>query len=101
MNTLGLTVSPYHVGLSLVTAVPGAGLNQHVLYRDIVNFTGGTLLIGGQTLLNGIGYVQIANTALPYRIEGPANFFIGSGGGTVTAHIITQLSQWPGTTLNP
>lgn len=82
----GYTMAQYHVGVSLVTALPV----ENVIGRQIESYTGGTLFILGQSGLAGIALVQASAT---HDIPGGAPFFISARGATATANVISYLSN--------
>jgi len=91
---VGYTMAAYDVGVSLVVALP----NTNVVSRQILNYTGGTLHILGNT---GAVGVAIPSASTAYEIWGGGRLFISSRGATATANIVSYLSAPQGTTLAP
>lgn len=96
----GITVATFHAGVSLVTPIP---TGAYLLGRDIVTSTGGTLKIGGLSMMSA-DMLAIPSGSFPLSIGGPAPLYISAAGATVTAHVVSYLSQgynMPGVTVIP
>ena len=86
----GLTTQATAVGLSTLSFIDSP---RYVIKRSI-HATGGTLFISGVSSLVGMAIIPGGQL----EIEGPAPFWLLSGGATATAHIITFLSNGFSTT---
>lgn len=94
--TAGITHTTYVMGGNVTLFSPG----QYVLKQEIsvVSSPTGTLYMAGGTaapagISVGGGMVEVTNIAgLAYTFDGPAQFWLGVAGGTMSVQIVKSLS---------